>query len=464
METNAFNFLKGHPSEEKTEPVNLVWNGTGIRSLSDLREHFIPEELLKAHMNHNLVPWLRQHYYDEEADLIENVRMEDPDCLKTLCKILKITSELEKHLSEDEREILQKKRDVLKKYTADDNILNNAACAATNQEELAKLLDTDCKQIYLCDNTFSLPLRKSGIHYIGIGPVTIENAYTREQYEKAGIRVDGISLPESVSNEKNKQATHAAKANGYDDYAENHSPLAAAFHEKLKAPKLYDYCRLPNNTNIGITFYKSRSACEKARDNCIKTAYSEAKSYFDINSSKALSRKAADFYSKRLQQVFTPVIDRLELLCKMQNQTSAFASLKKMIHNSHENLQKVFEAELLDNRDYYTMYDYNYFLEQTSIEKHDYRISDDVFFKMIETVVANNIEYTVEGFFEPINEMEKDVNAYANTFYGAALSAYLSYTGEIEILLDSMGHGLPPFNQDETIPDYLERMCLKKAV
>ena len=60
--------------------------------------------------------------------------------------------------------------------------------------------------------------------------------------------------------------------------------------------------------------------------------------------------------------------------------------------------------------------------------------------------------------------MEKDVNAYATTFYGAALSAYLSYTGEIEILLDSMGRGLPPFNQDETIPDYLERMCLKKAV
>ena len=50
METNTFNFLKEHPSEEKSEPVNLVWNGTTIRSLSDLREHFIPEELLRAHI------------------------------------------------------------------------------------------------------------------------------------------------------------------------------------------------------------------------------------------------------------------------------------------------------------------------------------------------------------------------------------------------------------------------------
>ncbi|MDY4892546.1 MAG: hypothetical protein SO130_03965 [Agathobacter sp.] len=464
METNTFNFLKEHPSEEKSEPVNLVWNGTTIRSLSDLREHFIPEELLRAHMNHSLVPWLRQHYYDEEADRIENVRMEDPDCLKTLCKILKITSELEKHLSEEERQILQKKRETLSRFTEDDNILSNAACAATNQEELARLLDAGCKQIYLCDNTFSLPLRKSGIHYIGVGPVAIENAYTREQYEKAGIRVDGISLPESVSDEKNAQAKHAANANGYDDYAENHSPLAAAFHEKLKAPKLFDYCDLPNNTSIVSEFFKSRSACEKARDNCLKNAYWEAKNYFDINSTKAVSRKAADFYSKRLEQVFIPVIDRLELLCKMQNQTSAFTSLRKKINDSHENLLKAFETEILDNRDYYSMYDYNYFLEQTSIEKHDFRVSDDVFFKLIETVVADNIEYTIEGIFEPINEMEKDVNDYANTFFGAALSKYKAYTDEIETLIDSIGHGLPPFNKDETINDYLERMCLKKAV
>ena len=119
---------------------------------------------------------------------------------------------------------------------------------------------------------------------------------------------------------------------------------------------------------------------------------------------------------------------------------------------------------LLDNRDYYSMYDYNYFLEQTSIEKHDFRVSDDVFFKLIETVVADNIEYTIEGIFDPINEMEKDVNDYANTFFGAALSKYKAYTDEIETLIDSIGHGLPPFNKDETINDYLERMCLKKAV
>lgn len=465
METNTFNFLKGqHLSEEKATPVNLVWNGTTIRSLSDLREHFVPEELLRAHMNHSLVLWLKQHYYDVEATQIENVRMEDPDCLKQLCKILKVTSELEKLLSEEDLQILQKKREILKKYTEDNNILSNAAYAATNQEELAKLLDADCKQIYLCDSTFSLPLRKSGIHYIGIGPVTIENAFTKEQYEKAGIHVDGITLPENVSKEQNFRAKWAAYSHGYDDYKETHNSFSTAFHNKLKSVKIISHYSLPCDTSVVGEFYTSKAACKKERDNCLEKAYQAAKDYFQPSSSKAVSKEAAEFYNNVLKQVFTPLIDRLSLLCKMQNQSSAFSRLQELVSDGYENLKRIFEKELYDNSDYYHMYNYEYFLNQTEIVKNDYRISEDGFFKLIETIVADNIEYTMDGIFEPINEMEKDVNDKADTFFGTAYKKYQEYISEIENLLDSIGHGLPEMSEKEALCDYLDRMCVKRAM
>ena len=55
--------------------------------------------------------------------------------------------------------------------------------------------------------------------------------------------------------------------------------------------------------------------------------------------------------------------------------------------------------------------------------------------------------------------MEHDLNNHASTFFNTAYSEYKSYISEIEALLDGIGHGFPPLQEDENVNDYVHRIC-----
>lgn len=244
----------------------------------------------------------------------------------------------------------------------------------------------------------------------------------------------------------------------FDDYAKTHSPLAGAFHEKMKSQKLYRFYHLPYQASVVSRYFSSRIACKKERDRCIETAYQTACGYFDPNAKQCISKEAADFYQKELDLVFTPTEENLELLCKKRNQSHVFTKIKELTGHSHENLKKAFDAELLNSDDYYAMYDYSYFLNQTEIEEHDNRFSERGLFRALETFMPDSIQYTIENTFAPINEMEKDLNDHAATFFNVAYQAYKDYVSNIETLLDAVGLGLSPMEENESIHDYLSRM------
>lgn len=86
----------------------------------------------------------------------------------------------------------------LKKYTDDENILANVDRVAFDQEDLKKLLKDRHKEIYLCDNRFTIPLNKKDITYIGIGEVV---AVTRKK-EPVDFSLYGIEL-KNISFDKN---------------------------------------------------------------------------------------------------------------------------------------------------------------------------------------------------------------------------------------------------------------------
>lgn len=142
-------------------------------------------------------------------------------------------------MTAEQRAVYDRKCAAILRCSSDQALLSHVMETATNQSELAELLNNGCKTIYLCEGTFSVPIRKSGIHYCGIGNPKVETTFTAEQYKKAGITFDGITLPEMPDAETAYLAEQAAHENGYDDFAEKHCCLATLLHDRIKGYRIY---------------------------------------------------------------------------------------------------------------------------------------------------------------------------------------------------------------------------------
>lgn len=391
-------------------------------------------------------------------------RSESGNTIRRLCGALGINYMASQNMTDEEKSKWDERKRIVSEYTTELAILAELWLVAMNQEELAELLNQQEKKIYLCKESFSIPIRVAGVEYIGIGNATIENPYTKSQYEKAGITVSGFTLPKEENPATLHIAKEAATSNGYDDFHETHTPLASAFHKLLKSRKLMNTYHLSYDSSIPTKAFKSKSACQEAREKCIRKAHDEAENYIAAGNSKSLSRKAAEFYSKHIDSVFDSTRKALESLSNLTGTVEQYQLLCEKVDTSYKNLLAEFEDELNDNQDFYGMYDIDYFIEQVEIEEHDYRISEDFFTRALETLFTDKVEYTVTNLYSAINEIQNDLDSQANTFYGAAFNAYQSYISEIETLLDNIGKGLPAVSENEDIKGYITRCCVKEVV
>lgn len=166
------------------ENVTLTLEGTTIHSLKELREHFNHDEILETFMNDTLLLWLLQHYYEAEAEQLRTIDSGDKNCFRKICRVFRVNYMDHISLTEEERKQLDQKKEIVKKVIADtkadEKLLEKLPFIATNQEELAGLIDSEEQKIYLCHESFSIPISKPGIEYIGIGDVSIENPFTPE--------------------------------------------------------------------------------------------------------------------------------------------------------------------------------------------------------------------------------------------------------------------------------------------
>jgi hypothetical protein len=451
---------------EPKEPAVLILSGVEIHSLQELHQHFNAEEILQAQADETLPDWLEEHYYEKEADALRFLDAEDENrtvTLKTICTALGISHSDARILTDEERTKLEEKKKLVSKYTDDEAILSDVSRVAMNQEELATLLNDGEPEIYLCAGTFSVPIRVADVSYIGIGDTKIENPYTEEQYKKAGITITGIPLATSVNSDMNAAAYHAAVLNGYDSFAENHTPFATAFHERLKEDKIESYIHLPCDSSIVAEFFTSRSKCVEARDHVIRTAYDAAVGHITPGHDKSFSEEAICYYHRPIERTFLPLMEKLKKLSAARGCNAVYEKLERLVSESRQNLLTSFEKELTSNAGYYELYPFSYFQEKAEIERHDYRVSDPGIFLVIETLVADNIEYTISDVYTPVSEMERDLTRRANTFFSAALRIYEQYVREMELLLDVIGKNLPAINDGEDLDDYLTRCCVKKA-
>lgn len=163
-------------------------DGTNVRDLDALKEHFDIESVAKYFRDGKLLIWLEDRYYDDEVNALENLSADDKDLEQKLCTIFGVeTPEEIAHRAER----LAK----LKNYTDDENILANVDKVAFDQEDLADLLDADTKEIYLCDNRFSIPLRVKNKNYIGIAKaVAVIRSDKLVDFKSLGIEFKNVAF------------------------------------------------------------------------------------------------------------------------------------------------------------------------------------------------------------------------------------------------------------------------------
>lgn len=151
----------------KKKKKNLILYGIEIKTLEDLQVHFDMEKILEYFTNGQLGEWLDSHYYEDEAEKIEQLSKTDPDLEEKICQIIGVdpSEHVDSFILRDEK--IAK----LKEYTDNPVILANWKNVALNQEDLIDLLDEEVDIIYLVNNTFTISLRKKDKTYIGIGNV-----------------------------------------------------------------------------------------------------------------------------------------------------------------------------------------------------------------------------------------------------------------------------------------------------
>lgn len=156
-------------------------DGTQVKTIKELREHFDLETVLANYKNGRLKKWLEMRGYTEEAKSISYLSDDQDNSIEKLCeKLCEIlgvncpAGELERI---DLDAIVQRNERLerLKRYTADDTILAKVDCVAFTQEELDQIVSypftTSPKEIYLCGEQgepFVIPQDEKDVLYIGV--------------------------------------------------------------------------------------------------------------------------------------------------------------------------------------------------------------------------------------------------------------------------------------------------------
>lgn len=144
-------------------------NGVKVRSnLEELREHFDLEKAVGYFLSGKLAEWLEDRYYDVEAEKIQAIDKDAPDLNKKLCAALGVEYDEKQNVNVEQIERINEKRAILRQKTDDESIIAHAGQTAFTQEDLAELLDMDEPIIYLCGDSFTIPVRVENKKYIGI--------------------------------------------------------------------------------------------------------------------------------------------------------------------------------------------------------------------------------------------------------------------------------------------------------
>ena len=168
-------------------------DGIEVKTIEELRENFDLEKVVEYFKDGKLLEWLEDHFYDDEAEAIEAIEVDDKNAPQKICAALNV--ECDEDLEFTQR--IREKKAILSEKTDDQTIIDNATTTAMNQDDLANLLHMDYKKIYLCGELFNVPIRMTDMNYIGIldTPKIKIKANSDEELEAKNIKFENCKLP-----------------------------------------------------------------------------------------------------------------------------------------------------------------------------------------------------------------------------------------------------------------------------
>jgi hypothetical protein len=293
----------------------------------------------------------------------------------------------------------------------------------------------------------------------------VENLFTKKQYQRMQIEIEGIDIPESVDEEKEDFAERTAAKSGYDFFYENHSPLANAFHSdfRLRHRQFWENIFLPYNESIVSKDYHTMGEAKQAVREFLRKGYDEGNALFEVEGSKSLTRKVVAHYKEELETYYSLFSRELHDYCNTAGKMELLKEIDGLVRGCGEYMKKEMTAELADNRDYYKLYDFDYFCNQVDIEENDSSLEENPVWHFLETVIAETKTYTFADVFASREEIEKDVNHNAEAFYKVAEDTFQERIRELEEKINLVGQGLDDMEKEENIAQYLVRMTKKAS-
>lgn len=186
-------------------------NDFQVRSIEELREHFDLNKAVEYFLDGKLLAWLEARYYYQESIAIRELRKDEAQLHQKICNILCVEYDGAETEDIDLEAVAEHNRKLseLKQYTSDAAILDKVDQVAFNQEDLADLLDEGIHDIYLCNNSFAIPLRITNRRYIGIGKAeAVIRSSERVNFDAKGIAFENVnfdSVYEKLHNETPEQ-------------------------------------------------------------------------------------------------------------------------------------------------------------------------------------------------------------------------------------------------------------------
>lgn len=161
--------------DRKIKYALQMGDGVNVRTLEDLRQHFDFNEVTGYYVDHKLIEWLEDRYYDDVKQGIEALDDKDPDFAQKFCQVLGVEWKPSYVFNSDQKLDYERKEDLVKQTTTDPLALRHVKSLAMSQEELEILLTSGMREIYLLGDTedeqriFTIPVTFTKRSFIGVG-------------------------------------------------------------------------------------------------------------------------------------------------------------------------------------------------------------------------------------------------------------------------------------------------------
>lgn len=179
-------------------------NDIKVRDIDELKENYNSEKVVESFLNGELLPWLQDRFYEEEAERVEALSA-DKDSGNIAGRLAEIFGvQIENEVDVDEIAERNERLAELRSITSDDEVLRNVDLVAFSQEDMDIVHESDV--IYLCGDKFRIPYNVKNKRYIGVNEPLVEiKTDGNIDLESRGIVIEKCRFAEEMLSKVSKK-------------------------------------------------------------------------------------------------------------------------------------------------------------------------------------------------------------------------------------------------------------------